>query len=271
MIEIVIDHNRDDTNKDGRINTLARSKTIPKEFLDDTQSVYWNNNLTKDWTQQKDLNTKFATSIRLEQLTQSKTTHKGLADRPSPIWQVSADALNAKPTKRLEYLACSKKIHSDYTPPRQVRSVLSKAAKSATPSRRIEELAKPKGCSDFPTGEYYWDNSALTSDIPESALKHDASQRLLDLATPKDFHIDYKERKSVQWKVTKAARRALPTERTELLARPKSNGTYKDCYDPSWFQVVPAARKAHMTQRLEELAKPVRRKVREKKVLKSAK
>ena len=60
---------------ESRIEVLARPKAVHPGFLDNLQSVYWENKYCKDWSK-ADHNTKFCVSERLDQLLKPKPTHK---------------------------------------------------------------------------------------------------------------------------------------------------------------------------------------------------
>ena len=185
--------------------------------------------------------------------------------RPSPIWLVSKSALKTQPTALLESLASAKKYHPEFKPRKSVYTTVSNAAKQASPSNRIEMLAKPKEYAELAIKpDSCWDYSEWKSDVSVAALKYEANSRVTTLANAKDLHKDYNECRPVMWSVSMGARKALPTMRVQQLARAKSRSQYKEDYDSNWYKVSPGAKKAHPTPRLEELSQPIPRKVRQK-------
>jgi len=248
-----------------RIHSLARPKPVPVGFIDDSRSVYWNNNISKDWSK-GDKNTRFSLTKRLEELTSPKPMHKEwTGDRPSPIWLVSKNALGARPTHRLETLATSKRFHPEYHPKKSVYTTVTKAARGAIASDRIEMLANPKQYAELPIKpDSCWDYSEWKSDVSNAALEYTTSSRIQTLAIPKKLHSDYNESRSVMWTVTPGARRTLPTVRVQKLARPKSRSQYKEDYDSNWYKVSRGALCAQASPRVQDLSLPIPRKVRQK-------
>ncbi|XP_065652168.1 sperm microtubule associated protein 2 isoform X2 [Hydra vulgaris] len=247
-----------------RLEVLARPKPIPDGFIDDKQSVYWDNQFTKDWTK-SDLSTKFVLSDRLTQLTNPKLIHKDWkGDRNSPIWVISHGALNGKASNRLESLAEPKVHHKDFQIPKSVYTVISSSAKKALPSDRVQMLAKPKLSTELGIKpDSCWDYSEWHSDVSEAALKCEPSARVVQLAEPKKLYASYKECRSVIWDVSCGAKNALPTIRVQQLALPKKS-QYKEDYDSDWDKVNPTALVAKPSPRIEELAQPLPRKSKRK-------
>lgn len=252
--------------KGRRIDSLARPKPVTAQFIDDHRSVYWKNNISKDWDK-NDKATKFALSERLEQLVLPKPVHKEWqGDRPSPIWLVNKSALKAQPSERLISLSSAKQHHREFQDVKPVYTVVSEAAKNATASQRVEMLAHPKQYTELAIKpDSGWDYSEWASDVSQAALKYEPSGRVLQLATPKDLNKGYEECRPVMWPVTRAAKKALPSIRVQQLSRPKSRSQYKEDYDCNWWKVAPGAKKAHASPRIEELSAPLPRKIRLKK------
>ncbi|XP_048589939.1 testicular haploid expressed gene protein [Nematostella vectensis] len=249
-----------------RIEQLAKPKPVPQGFLEDRRSVYWDNNLAKDWSNIQA--TTPALSERQAELCKSKSMHKDyVGDRPTPIWTVSEAAKSASATERVETLANPKSTPKDYEPCRQVQSIVSEAAQNATPSERIEMLAKSKSYAPLnikPNSE--WDWSEWESDLTEAAKLANCSERVSTLANPKAPHRSYKDARPVIWEVSDTAKKALPSLRVQQLARPKSRSQYNEDYDANAWKVSPGAKVAQATPRIAELAAPIPRKVRSKKV-----
>ena len=248
-----------------RIHSLACPKPVPVGFIDDSRSVYWNNNLSKDW-QKDDKSTTFSLTKRLDELTRPKPMRREwTGDRPSPIWLVSKNALKAKPRHRLEALSISKKYHSEFQPHKSVYTTVNNAAKRALPSIRIDTLSKPKQYIELPIKpESCWDYSEWKSDVSDAVLEYQASTRMVNLAKAKTLHKDYKECRPVMWGVSSSAKKTSPSIRVQNLSRPKSRSQYKEDYDSNWYKVSKGAITAQPTPRLEDLSLPIPWKVRQK-------
>ncbi|XP_068705911.1 sperm microtubule associated protein 2-like [Montipora capricornis] len=249
-----------------RIESLSRAKPVPFGFIEDRRSVYWDNNLGKDWDNIEP--TKSVLSERQLQLIYSKQLHKDyVGDRPSAIWPVSAAAMKATASGRVEMLSEPKALHQDYKPCRQVQTTVSEAAMKAEPSQHIESLSQPKTYAPLKIkSNSEWDWSEWESDLTEAAKNGTASERVLALSDPKPPHRSYKEARPVIWDVSQSAMKALPSLRVQQLARPKSCSQYNEDYDPNVWKVSQGAKSAQATPRIDELAMPIPRKVRTKKV-----
>ena len=95
-------------------------------------------------------------------------------DRPSPIWLVRETALSARPTARLEALSVPKKYHPDYHPKKSVYTTVSHYAKTAVPSKRIEDLARAKEYAELPIKpDSCWDYSEWQSDVSKAGNDYD--------------------------------------------------------------------------------------------------
>lgn len=251
---------------DSRIDILSRPKPVPAGFIEDRRSVYWDNKLAKDWDNTEP--TKSVLTERQSQLVYSKQLHKDyVGDRPSPIWQVSVEAMKATASGRVETLSEPKALHKDYKPCQQVQTVVSEAAMKAEPSQRIETLSQPKTYAPLkikPNSD--WDWSEWESDLTQAAKNATASERVHTLSNPKLPHRAYKEARPVIWEVSQSAMKALPSLRVQQLARPKSRSQYNEDYDPNAWKVSQGAKSTQATPRMVELAMPIPRKVRTKKV-----
>ena len=69
--------------------------------------------------------------------------------RDSPIWVISKGALSCIATNRLVSMAEPKMHHKDFQIPKSVYTEISSSAKNATPSDRIQTLAKPKPTTEL--------------------------------------------------------------------------------------------------------------------------
>ncbi|XP_071480578.1 sperm microtubule associated protein 2-like [Diadema antillarum] len=184
---------------------------------------------------------------------EDRPRHAFSCGRESPIWYVSDPAKKALDRERLEYLARAKTPHKDYAVPRQVQSIVAPTARTARASSRIEQLSRPKSRPDGPFREPKWP----VSDVAKSA---NASPRQLELAKPKNVADGYQADRPVQWSITRAARRAAATSRTNELSMPIMRATMDHVqFNPDAFIVSEAAKKARCPARIEELAQPLTR------------
>lgn len=144
---------------------------------------------------------------------------------------------------------------------------MSDAAKNASATQRVEQLAHSKQYNDLPVKpDSFWDYSEWASDIPSAALNCTAHERVLELAMSKKVHKDYDGPRPVMWMVSNGAKAAIPSIRVQHLARPKSRSHYKEDYDPNWCKVPVSAKQACASQRIEELSLPIPRKVTQKRL-----
>ena len=249
-----------------RLCQLAEAKPLPAGFVDDRRSVYWDNSIQKDWSEQN-CATKHHLSKRLEQLVRPKRVHKEWqGDRLTSIWTVSSAAQTAVPSNRLSQLARPKKRHPDFQAEKSVISLVSDAARNAEASDRLVELSTPKTYGELlikPDSD--WDWGVWKSEIPDAALRCTPSERIVRISMPKKLHKDYKETRPVIWQVPLPAKKALPSIRIQQLSRPKSRTQYKEDYNPNCWDVSQAAKNATATPRLDVLSTPLPRKLRAKK------
>lgn len=84
-----------------------------------------------------------------------------------------------------------------------------------------------------------------------------ASPRQLELAKPKNVADGYQADRPIQWSITRAARRANATSRTNELSTPIMRATMDHVqFNPDAFIVSEAAKRARCPQRIEELSQP---------------
>lgn len=214
-----------------KISTLARAKQTPVGFIDEPRSVYWFSKCSKDWNDKdKYKNTEFCGTDKLVGLTHPKPHCKDwIGERPSAMWPVSKNALRAKATARLCSLAVSKQHHPDYLPPKSLPTRVSTAAKTTLPSIRLKALSKPKKHAEIPVKPDSWWEGPLQwhSDVSKGALKHIATERVLQLANPKRLYKHYNEGRPAIWAVSSAAKKAEPTPRLYELSKPKRKNDLK--------------------------------------------
>eukprot|EP00112_Aurelia_sp_Birch-Aquarium-sp1_P014088 Seg3015.3 transcript_id=Seg3015.3/GoldUCD/mRNA.D3Y31 product="Testicular haploid expressed gene protein" protein_id=Seg3015.3/GoldUCD/D3Y31 len=255
-----------------RVDYLAKSKPVPAGFVDDRRSVYDGryDSIIKNWDG-GNVATTFQMTPKLEALLQPKRWHSEyVGDRPSPIWAVSKAAQNATASGQIESLSQPKSVHRDYKPEQSIFTIVSEAAKKASPSDRIELLARAKTYKELPIKpNSNWDWGEWDSDIPEAAKNGEASERVALLSRPKSLHPRHQECRTVLWSVSDSAKKTLPSLRLQKLARPKSRSQYQEDYHSTWYKVSPSAKTAHANPRVVELCTPIPRKVRQKKVISS--
>ncbi|KAH3706712.1 hypothetical protein DPMN_066100 [Dreissena polymorpha] len=233
--------------------------------------------------------------------------------RSSVIWKVKDGAKTTGSTERLNVLAEPKKTHREF---KEDRKRLTNAPKinfptiaqfkyscgrqspiwtvnvkamSGTERPLISELAKHK----MPHRDFQPEKPIQTP-IPPSALKAEATERLLTLSTPKprnegpfrepDWEVarsaknasastrclelarhkpvidGYQMPRDEQWSVTRAAKRASATGRLEELSKPIVRATMDHVqFNPDAFLVKPLALKGSFPPRVEQLSRPIER------------
>lgn len=97
-----------------------------------------------------------------------------------PIRPVSHAALLATPSPRIEALAKAKPLHQDYLPARDAYWPVSYAALHSKASPRIQELANPS--TRAPVRIVYYDPDVFK--VKPAALKTQCSPRIQELAEP---------------------------------------------------------------------------------------
>ncbi|KAJ8028662.1 Testicular haploid expressed protein [Holothuria leucospilota] len=248
-------------SKGNRLDVLSQPKKLPEGYEEDRRSVYW---LDKLPPESDGGTTKFAVNQWQDNLCKPKSVHKEwTGDRPTPIWKVSEAAQKAEASERVTALSQAKDCHKDFVPEGPVRTKVSKAAMNATPSARIEQLAKEKTYQPLKIKESWeFDSYVWDQEISKAAKNAKCSDRLDTLAEAKSLHPEFNFAKPVRWETTESTKKAIATLRLQQLARPKSRGKNEN-YDP--YKVSSAAIHARATPRIDELCAPIPRKVRQKK------
>ncbi|XP_072025639.1 LOW QUALITY PROTEIN: sperm microtubule associated protein 2-like [Amphiura filiformis] len=248
--------------KSRRIDVLSTPKQLPPGYREDRRSVYWVDKLPP--IPGAEGTTQFVLTDWQDKLCGTKPVNaQWTGDRPTPIWKVSQAAQKAEASQRVVDLAGHKNCHRDYVPDRAVRTKVSDAAKTASCSSRIEQLAKEKTFSALPVKEswefdcYVWD-----PEISKSAKNARCSDRLDNLAEQKRYHRSFQVARPVMWSVDDSSLKAIASLRIQQLARPKSRSKY-ETFDP--YKVSNGALHARPTPRVDELSAPIPRKVRQKK------
>ncbi|KAJ7335553.1 hypothetical protein JRQ81_013494 [Phrynocephalus forsythii] len=218
----------------------------------------------------------FLSSERLKELAKPKEvkdvwnfSRKLVWGNQETIWPLSSRALLSQPTSRILTLAKPKNKPDRPLQPRPL-FVYScgreseiwdrpRGLDSVTPSKRILQLAEPRQqylatyLKQRPRSSPQWP-------ISYSALCCNPSKRVLALAQPRPLHPSFTLPKEAETHVSRAARRASPSLRTDFLAQPvlKQHIVYYDsrCVEAPIRQVSLAAQQAVASPRVAQLAKP---------------
>ena len=141
-------------------------------------------------------------------------------------------------------------MHPEYQPPKPAIPVITKAAKEALPSERLEELAK--ATKRIINMENDWK-------VKESALLYKPSERIVELSRPRPFATGYMPCKTPDetWRVSVNARKASTSDRVEELSKPHIRTVASNLPRTDAFTVSEAAKKAKASNRIVELSQPV--------------
>ena len=171
----------------------------------------------------------------------------------------------ATPSPRVEELAKPKKVHPSYQPCKPVMTSITDNALFALPTNRLKQLAEPKIAPELKIkGGSEWDWSEWRSNLTEAAKNAKASDHVEYLARPKTAPETYHPAREVQWPVSASTKSIQASERLQKLARHKNKGTWED-YDPNAYSVSLGAKHAHASPRINELSLPLPRKCSVKK------
>ncbi|XP_008289951.1 uncharacterized protein spmap2l [Stegastes partitus] len=222
---------------------------------------------------------RFGPSNRILELAQHKTSKTVWATTPceklswgnqEPIWPISASALGAAPSARIQYLARHKRDFSAREDHRRKEEEASFFRTSWRPStfqyEDIVRLSTPKTRSRSsqearPPHTPQCETNCPVWHIDPRVKTAVISARLLQLSSPKRTHPDFQSnRESVASVVSFASRTARISKRLVQLSLPKLRES-NVCYElgrpeePIWT-VSRAARKATVSTRVEMLAAP---------------
>ena len=170
--------------------------------------------------------------------------------RSSPLWTVSDAAKNAQSKSRLEELSSPRPMHPEYQPPKPAIHIITRAAKEALPTDRIEELSRAS--QRIINMENEWR-------VKGSALNYRPSERILELSRPRSFANGYMPCKTPYetWRVSPNARKASTSERVDELSRPHIRTVATNLPRTDAFTVSETAKKAKASNRILELSLPV--------------
>ncbi|XP_078025689.1 sperm microtubule associated protein 2 like isoform X3 [Epinephelus lanceolatus] len=206
------------------------------------------------------IQSRFGPSNRILELAQHKTSKAVWATTPcgklswgnqEPIWPISASALGAVPSARIQYLARHKRDFSaredhrrSHMPPHTPQCEnncpvwhVDPSVKAAVITPRLLQLSNPKlNHPDFQSNR-----ESIESVVSFASKTARISQRLVQLSLPrlKQSNICLELGHPVEsiWTVSKAARRATASARVEMLATPKQlSKDYIPPREPEWSQ-----------------------------------
>ncbi|XP_063150821.1 sperm microtubule associated protein 2-like isoform X2 [Candoia aspera] len=179
--------------------------------------------------------------------------------RNSPVWPVSSSALCCDTSQRLLTLAQARTIHPQFNFPEQPTREVSRAARRAEASPRLQQLSQPVVRKEMEFYENIYKEVPIRQ-VPPAALQVVASPRLVELAKPKALSSEGAVDRSPQWPVSVAAKHAVASPRLSELAQPPSRApTNLVQFNPDAFIVKESAKKAFCTERVKHLAEPITR------------
>ncbi|XP_073659723.1 sperm microtubule associated protein 2 isoform X2 [Tursiops truncatus] len=182
---------------------------------------------------------------RLLELVKPKTNWQVLKDRTTPIWPIPRSTLEYQASDRLRELATPKVRSNIWSIHMSEVSQVSRAARMATPSLRIIQLAKPRAPAAL---REEWDP------MPKPKPHVSDYNRLLHLAMPKPQSDKCVSDRDARWEVLEATKKAVASPRIVSLAKPKVRRDLNEDYDP--YRISPASLVARASPRLQELATP---------------
>ncbi|XP_044060804.1 testicular haploid expressed gene protein-like isoform X1 [Siniperca chuatsi] len=229
----------------------------------------------------QEIQSRFRPSNRILDLAQHKTSKTVWATTPceklswgnqEPIWPVSASALGAVPSARIQYLARHKRDFSAREDHRRKEEEASFFRKTQHPSSRasqyehIVRLSTPKtrSCSSQEAGPPHTpqcENTCPVWHVDPKVKTAVITLRLLQLSNPKLNHPDFQSnRESVASIVSFASKTARISQRLVQLSLPRLKESNICCElgrpEESIWTVSRAARRATVSARVEMLAKP---------------
>jgi len=180
--------------------------------------------------------------------------------RTSPIWKVSQRAKYGVSSTRVDILAMPKQHAPGFVPDRPINTIVSKNAKRASMTERLELLAKAKDLSNL---HYFIDarkpEESITK-VKKGALVYEASDRLKELAKPDEASKDFEFPNLEFWRVKRGALKAKCSDRFNELAKHVTRQSMDSVqYDQNAFTVSAVAKKAKCSDRLQTLAQPIQR------------
>ncbi|XP_007460489.1 PREDICTED: testicular haploid expressed gene protein [Lipotes vexillifer] len=166
-------------------------------------------------------------------------------NRTTPIWPIPRSTLEYRASSRLRELATPKVRSNIWSIHTSEVSQVSRAARMATPSPRIIQLAKPRAPAALLEE---WDP------MPKPKPHVSDYNRLLHLAMPKAQSDKCVPDRDPRWEVLEVPKKAVASPRIVSLAKPKVRRDLSEGYKP--YRVSPASLVARASPRLHELATP---------------
>ncbi|XP_069566674.1 sperm microtubule associated protein 2 [Brachyistius frenatus] len=229
-----------------RTQQLAQPKANRLGYPD-RRSVHWLDKLPPERTGST---TKIELSHLWSDLCRSKKFHTQVTI--SPIWKVNERALRAVASERLRSLAQPRAPAAGWQPARPLLAPLSRGTQTAVATSRICQLAQPK------RRQVLEGSGHKSKPVPVTHLPSKASAHIELLATPKHNHPKFKGERPVCWPVSRAARNYTASQRLLELSSPKDRKAPFEGYDP--YVVSRIARSASPSPRIQQLCLPLPRK-----------
>ncbi|KAG7225882.1 hypothetical protein INR49_014310 [Caranx melampygus] len=213
----------------------------------DRRSVYWLDELPPEKTGST---TNIELTPRWSELCINKKHYTPLT--LSPIWEVSEWALKAVPSDRLCGLAQPRVPAVGWQPDRPLLAPLSRATLTAVTTSRICQLAVPKRRQALEASGH------KSKPVPMTHLPCKASAHIELLSTPKHTHPNFIGERTVCWPVSRSARTYVATQRLLELSTPKERKALFEGYDPNI--ISRAACSTSPSPRIQQLCLPLPRK-----------
>ncbi|XP_061045069.1 sperm microtubule associated protein 2 [Eubalaena glacialis] len=184
-------------------------------------SVYWTERFLEDTTLTI---TVPEVSRRLEELARPKRFYSEYYNnnRTTPIWPIPRSTLEYRASSRLRELATPKVRNNIWSVHMSEVSQVSRAARMATPSTRIIQLAKPRAPA---TLLEEWDP------MPKPKPHVSDYNRLLHLAMPKAQSDKCVADRDPRWEVLEVTKKAVASPRIVSLAKPKVRRDLSEGYN----------------------------------------
>lgn len=163
-------------------------------------------------------------------------------------------------SERIQKLAKPKDVHPEYLMERVAPFHVTPGAKKCVSNNRTHLPSHPKMHQKHIRTE----TSLGHFPVSIAAMRANASEHTVRLAQPKKCNALYKGQKEIPWAVTNSAKKAEPSSKIKLLARPRPRPIINKEYDP--FTVTLPALQAIATFRINVLSIPLARRCSPKNV-----
>ncbi|XP_013924277.1 PREDICTED: testicular haploid expressed gene protein-like [Thamnophis sirtalis] len=244
-----------------RILSLARPREVVEKPK--SRSLFWYScgQISEIWKRSSAVYSALP-SKRLLKLAEPRpisATYLKLRPRISPVWPISSSTLSCKASHRILILAQARGIHPNFKFPEQTEREISKAARRAEATPRLQQLAHPVVRKQL----QFYENTCMEApirQIPLTTLQAVPSPRLLELARPKTIPSESAIDRSPEWPVSAAAKQAVASPRLMELSHPANRApTNLVQFNPDAFIVKESAKRAFCTERVKTLAQPITR------------